>query len=132
MNRERPLNQIIGVLLTIGGLWHAAAPWTFGYSDLRPAMLSDVIAGLMLALVGIGMIALRGAWWLIGLGFAIAIWVLAAPQLLGVAGPRMVMLEATWGGPLTLALMTIAALELSSPLVVGARHTELGEGGAAA
>jgi hypothetical protein len=132
MNRERPFNQIIGILVTIGGLWHAAAPWTFGYSGLRPAMLSDVISGLTLALVGIGMIALRGAWGLIGLGFAIGIWVLAGPQLLGVAGPRMVMLEATWGGPLTLALMTIAALELSSPLVIGARHTELSEGGAAA
>jgi len=27
-----PLQGVIGVMLTIGGLWHAAAPWIFGYS----------------------------------------------------------------------------------------------------
>jgi hypothetical protein len=108
-----PLHRIIGVMLTVGGLWHAAAPWIFGYSHLRPAVTSDLASGLTLALVGVGLVAVGWSWLLIGLAGAIGVWVLTAPQLLGVAGPQFIMLEAAWGGPLTIALTTIAALEHS-------------------
>src|SRR5512146_1131800 len=56
-----PLQLFVGVLLIVGGLWHAAAPWIFGYEANRAAMISNIIAGVALALVGVGIIWLRGA-----------------------------------------------------------------------
>ena len=113
MNREHnyPLQPIIGVMLTIGGLWHAAAPWIFVYSSIRAAVISDMAAGLTLAVVGLGYIILHGAWWLDTIAAAIGVWVLMAPQLLGFAGPQFTELEATWGGPITIVLAIIASLE---------------------
>jgi hypothetical protein len=126
-----PLQRVIGVLLTIGGLWHAAAPWTFGYSGIRSALISDLASGLALALVGVTMVAIQGAAWLYGIGAAIGVWVLVSPQLLGNAGPRMVMLEAIWGGPLTIILIVLAALERQFDRIGGYRPAEGREGGAA-
>ena len=131
MNRESPypLQRLIGVLFIIGGLWHAAAPWIFGYSSIRSAVISDVVSGLALATVGIGIVAVKGATWLNWVAAAIGVWVLASPQLLGHAGPRMTTLEATWGGPITIVLGVLAAFERYSGRITGARHTELGEMG---
>jgi hypothetical protein len=126
-----PLQRVIGVLLTIGGLWHATAPWIFGYSNIRSAVISDVASGLALAAVGATIVAIQGASWLNWIGAAIGVWILVSPQLLGNAGPRMVMLEATWGGPLTVILVVLAGLERQIDRIGGYRAAEGREGGAA-
>lgn len=130
-DQSLPLQRVVGVLLTIGGLWHAAAPWIFGYSSIRSALISDVASGLALAVVGAAMVAIQGAAWLNWIGAAIGVWVLVSPQLLGNAGPRMVMLEATWGGPLTIILVVLAALERQFDRIGGYRPAEGREAGAA-
>src|SRR6188472_3605035 len=126
-----PLQGVIGVMLTIGGLWHASAPSIFGYSEIRSALISDLASGLALALVGVTMVAIQGAAWLYWIGAAIGVWVLVSPQLLGNAGPRMVMLEATWGGPLTIILVVLAALERQFERIGGYGPVEGREGGRA-
>jgi|GEM_PF-6789048 len=113
MNQDQKfsMQRLIGVVLIVGGLWHVAAPWIFGYSNIMRAVLSDVISGAALALVGVGYVVLQGGAWLNWIGGAIGVWVLIAPQILGVGRPALAMLEASWGGPITLVLVTIAALD---------------------
>src|SRR5690349_20418763 len=106
-----PLQGSIAVVLTIRGPWHAAGPRIFGHSARHAAVISDGASGLTLAAVGIGILVLNGGTWLNWIAAGIGVWVLISPQLLGNAGPRMVMLEATWGGPLTIVLAVLAALE---------------------
>lgn len=105
------LQRLVGVLLLLGGLWHAAAPWTFGYADIPPAKLSNLIAGLVLAAVGIAFIVLRGTAWLAWLAGAVGVWVLAAPHVLRFADNGLAMNEAVWGGPITVVLAVISGLE---------------------
>lgn len=105
------LQRAVGLLLLLGGLWHAAAPWTFGYADIPAARLSSLIAGLVLAGVGILFIVLRGAAWLAWLAGAIGVWVLAAPHVLRFADNGLAMNESVWGGPITIILAVISGLE---------------------
>jgi len=102
------VQRAVGVLLLLGGLWHAAAPWTFGYADVPAAKLSNLIAGLVLAAVGILFLLLRGTAWLAWLAGAIGVWVLIAPHVLGFADRGMAAYEAVWGGPITIVLALIA------------------------
>jgi len=65
---------VIGVVVLIGGLWNAAAPWIFGYSDVHSAVASDHGYGPGLALVAVASVAIGGSWSLIGLASAIGVW----------------------------------------------------------
>jgi hypothetical protein len=107
-----PLQRVVGLLLTIGGIWHSAAPWVFGYSAIRAAVISNMSAGIALAVVGICFIIFRGGWVLNCLAATIGIWVLVAPQILGIPKDELADLEAIWGGPLAIALAAIAAYDL--------------------
>ena len=77
----------------------------------RAAVISNVAAGLALAAVGVVYVVLNGGRWLNWVGAALGVWILIAPQVLG--APRFAGLEASWGGPLALALVVIAALDWS-------------------
>jgi hypothetical protein len=114
MNRDRgtpTIQRLVGVMLVFGGLWHAAAPWIFRYSAVREAVASNIAAGLALAVVGIGFVIFGGGWLLNWIGAALGVWVLIAPQVLGATRPWLAPLEASWGGPIVLWLMIIAALD---------------------
>jgi hypothetical protein len=107
-----PLQLFVGILLVVGGLWHAAAPWVFGYAANRPAMISNIVAGTALTLVGVGIIWLRGAAWLNWIGAVVGVWVMISPAVLGIGPQWMAMVEANWGGLLAIAVITISALDL--------------------
>jgi hypothetical protein len=109
--RALGFQRSIGLLLTLGGLWHAAAPWINGYSNLTGATASNVASGLALAAVGVAFTVLRGGTWLSWVAGAIGVWVLIAPAILGFGGPGLAMNEAVWGGPITIILAVIAGLE---------------------
>lgn len=105
------MRRLIGVLLALGGLWHAAAPWIFGYEDVPAAVASNVISGLALTAVGIAFAALKGGSWLSGVGAAIGVWVLFAPPVLGFHHRPFALHEAIWGGPLVLVLIAISLVD---------------------
>ena len=106
-----PIQLLVGILLTLGGLWHAAAPWAFGYSAVRAAVVSDVASGLALTLVGVGYVMLRRVGWLNMVAAAVALWILVAPQVLGVGRPWLAAVEASWTGLLTIALVIVASFD---------------------
>jgi len=110
-DRTIGFQRSIGILLTVGGLWHAAAPWINGYSNLTALTTSNVASGLTLAAVGVVFVALRGGMGLSWAAGAIGVWVLIAPAVLGFGGPGLAMNEAVWGGPITIILAIIAGLE---------------------
>jgi hypothetical protein len=110
--RVRGFQCLIGALLIIGGLWHAASPWLNQYSDLRPMTISNVVTGLVLAVFGVVFVVFRGGTWLNWTVGAIGVWVLVAPVILGFSGPSVPATEAIWGGPFTIVLAVIAGLEL--------------------
>jgi hypothetical protein len=109
--RNLGFQRPIGLLLIVGGLWHAASPWINRYSDVHAAVVSDVASGLALAAVGAVFVAVRGGALLTAAAAIIGVWVLIAPQVLGFGGPGLAAHEAVWGGPITIVLAALAALE---------------------
>lgn len=109
--RNVGVQRAVGALLAVGGLWHAAAPWINGYSNVPAAVASDLASGLILVAVGVAFIALRGGAWLTWAAAAVGAWVLIAPQILGFGGPRLAENEAVWGGLATIVLAVLAGLE---------------------
>jgi hypothetical protein len=101
--------RLVGLLFVLGGLWHAAAPWLFGYTDLTAAKVSNVVTGLILAVLGAVRVAgVRG--WPLAVGAVVAVWVLIAPLALGFGRRGLAANESLWGGLMVLALAGIAAL----------------------
>ena len=106
-----PIQRTVGVLLVVGGLWHAAAPWVVHYSQFQPMVVSSIAAGAALVLVGAGYLVFRGGAILDWAGGLLGAWVTLAPAVLLADRPFLPMLEASWGGPITLALVAVAALD---------------------
>ncbi|MBN9120747.1 MAG: SPW repeat protein [Planctomycetes bacterium] len=109
--RNLGIQRSIGLLLTVGGLWHAASPWISRYSNVTAAAASNVASGLVLAAVGAALAALRGGAGLTWAAGAIGVWVLIAPAVLGFGGPGLPANEAIWGGPITIVLAVLAGLD---------------------
>jgi len=95
-NRD-PIGRLIGALIAVGGLWHAAAPWILGYSDVRTATGISVAAGLTLVVFG-GLRAAAAGVWATAVCGVVGLWVLLAPQVFGYGGPGFAEDEAVWGG----------------------------------
>ncbi len=106
-----PLQRIVGGLFVVGGLWHAASPWTQRYADIPLAVTNNVASGLALATVGLLVMLFRGARVLNWAAGAIGLWVIVSPAILGIHN-WMALNQAYWGGAITLVLMAIASYDL--------------------
>lgn len=68
----------INILL---GIWLIASPWIFDYGG-RPAVLSSVMAGALIAIVATSRLAsLRSTAGLSGVNLLLAVWTIASPWL---------------------------------------------------
>ncbi len=68
----------INILL---GIWLIASPWIFDYGG-RPAVLSSVMAGALIAIVAASRLAsLRSTAGLSGVNLLLAVWTIASPWL---------------------------------------------------
>lgn len=105
------LQRVIGGVFVLGGLWHTAAPWIFGYSDNSTAVTSNIASGLALAVAGAVFVALRGGYWVNWVVGLIGLWILFEPHVVGFADQGFAVNEAIWGGPITMLLSLVAALD---------------------
>ena len=105
------LQRVIGGVFVLGGLWHTAAPWIFQYSDDRTAVISNLVSGLSLAVAGAAFVAIRGGYWLNWLVGVLGVWILFEPHVVGFAHRGFAVNEAIWGGPITILLSLVAALD---------------------
>jgi SPW repeat len=63
------------------GIWLIASPWIFDYGG-RPAVLSSVMAGALIAIVAANRLAsLRSTAGLSGVNLLLAVWTIASPWL---------------------------------------------------
>lgn len=108
---QMSLQRVIGGIFVLGGLWHSAAPWIFQYADESQAVTSNLISGLTLAAVGAAFVALRGGYWLTWLTGALGVWIIFEPHVVGFAHRGFAVNEAIWGGPITVLLSVIAAMD---------------------
>jgi hypothetical protein len=68
----------INILL---GIWLIASPWIFGYGG-RPAVLSSVLAGALIATIAAGRLAsLRSTAGLSGVNLLLGVWTITSPWL---------------------------------------------------
>ncbi|HET6576630.1 MAG TPA: SPW repeat protein [Fimbriiglobus sp.] len=105
-----PLGRLIGVLIAVGGLYHALTPWVFGHAYETPAAISSVASGLTLLVFG-GLRAAGVRGWPIWVCAAAGLWVLSAPQALGLGVHGLANNEALWGGLFVVVLSGLAALD---------------------
>lgn len=100
--------------ILLAGLWFAAAPWMLLY-DLadNPAVLYNHLAvGTAIALFSAGALARPEAWEEI-VDFAIGIWTVASPWVLGYTGKRSPTMNAVLVGLLVAVLALWTAVERS-------------------
>lgn len=95
--------------IAVGGVFHALAPWLFGYADDTRAAVSNLVSGALLAVFG-GVRAWGLKGWPILVCAVVAAWVLVAPQALRFERLHFGANEALWGGMLVLALVAITTL----------------------
>jgi len=92
------------------GLWLLIAPWALGYTLVNAAVWNSVLIGIAVALVAVLRIAMplryEGVSWL---NFALGVWLLFAPFLLGFADVGPAMWNSMVSGALILALSAWAA-----------------------
>ncbi len=63
------------------GIWLIASPWIFDYGG-RPAVLSSVMAGALIAIIAASRLAsLRSTAGLSGVNLLLAVWTIASPWL---------------------------------------------------
>lgn len=103
------LGKMIGGIIALGGIWHCMAPWTFGYADHRPAVISHLVSGGILFVFGAAR-ALGWKRWPLIVCAVTGAWVLFAPLALRTSGMPFAMNDGLWGGFFVLLFCGAAAI----------------------
>ena len=105
----------INILL---GIWLIASPWIFDYGG-RPAVLSSVMAGALIAIIAASRLAsLRSTAGLSGVNLLLAVWTIASPWLCGYTAN----IEAVWNNVALGIVVAALAMWSSGATIAAEKH----------
>ncbi|MGZ6826082.1 MAG: SPW repeat protein [Mycobacteriales bacterium] len=122
---ETPTGQVVGGATFLGGLFLAASPWIVGFADQEAMMVTDLVVGTAVALLGLGLTSLfdrvhRLAWTVPVLG----IWTILAPYV--VQNGDLSRTDNEWTNIVTGAVIFLTGCAMLA-MALGRRTTDLFE-----